>query len=205
MKTILFWNEAYGSKNYGVCCGNEPFQECKVKNCYFTDDKNYLDSVDKYDLIQFHQRSTYSNDLPKKRSPDQIYMMWMFESAAYPFGFDSRKYNGFFNWTYTYLSGSTFHRPYEEMENHKPLPEEVMDDGQVSDLKLERYLKSFGKANAHRFKGRNKTVAWFVSNCEARSGRQNYVKKLKKYIDVSIKYSILCPTDCKLLLTTRHC
>ena len=87
-KYILFWNEAYGDKNYGVCCGSQPFEVCEYKNCYMTNDRSYLNkSVDEFDLIHFHQRSTSKHDLPKKRSPHQIYTHWMMESASYPFGF----------------------------------------------------------------------------------------------------------------------
>ena len=86
-KTILFWNEAYGDKNYAVCCGSQPFQQCEYKNCHFTNNRNYLKNVEDYDMIQFHQRSTLASDLPAKRSPHQVYMHWMMESAAYPFGF----------------------------------------------------------------------------------------------------------------------
>ena len=87
-KYILFWNEAYGDKNYGVCCGSKPFEVCEYKNCYMTNDRSYLNkSVDEFDLIHFHQRSTSKHDLPKKRSPHQIYTHWMMESASYPFGF----------------------------------------------------------------------------------------------------------------------
>ena len=36
LKTILYWNEAYGSTEYGFCCGQNPYFdfECPVKNCY---------------------------------------------------------------------------------------------------------------------------------------------------------------------------
>ena len=84
---ILFWNKAYGGTKYGFCCGKAPFLECQVKDCYITDDRSALTSVDKFDLIQFHQRSLTSQDLPEKRSPHQRYMMWYMESASYPFGF----------------------------------------------------------------------------------------------------------------------
>ena len=87
LKYILFWNEAYGTKKYGFCCGEKPFSVCPVKDCYVTDDRKYLDNVAQYDVIQFHQRSMDAEDLPEKRSSRQRYIMWYMESAAYPFGF----------------------------------------------------------------------------------------------------------------------
>lgn len=34
-KRILFWNDFYGSRNYGFCCGRNPFRKakCPVWNC----------------------------------------------------------------------------------------------------------------------------------------------------------------------------
>ena len=29
-KSILYWNEAYGSTEYGFCCGQEPYERFKV-------------------------------------------------------------------------------------------------------------------------------------------------------------------------------
>ena len=87
MKYILFWNEAYGSTRYGFCCGEKPFLNCPVKNCYVTDDREFLNNVDQFDAIQFHQRSMNANDLPQNRSSHQRYIMWYMESAAYPVGF----------------------------------------------------------------------------------------------------------------------
>ena len=89
LKHILYWNEAYGSTEYGFCCGQEPYFkfQCKYTNCFVTNDRNYLSSVDQYDAILFHQRSLDKNDLPTKRSQNQRYIMYMMESASYPFNF----------------------------------------------------------------------------------------------------------------------
>ena len=61
LKTILYWNEAYGSTEYGFCCGQNPYFEfeCPVKNCYVTNNRSFLSSVDQFDAILFHQRSLH--------------------------------------------------------------------------------------------------------------------------------------------------
>ena len=43
-KTILYWNEAYGSTKYGFCCGQDPFIEyqCPYTNCYVTDNRSHI-------------------------------------------------------------------------------------------------------------------------------------------------------------------
>ena len=39
---------------------------------------------------------------------------------------------------------------------------------------------------SHSFENKTKSIAWFVSDCRTPSNRENYVKILKKYIDVDI-------------------
>ncbi len=48
-------------------------------------------------------------------------------------------------------------------------------------LKCDKNLKT-----KHKFDGKKKSIAWFVSNCKTGSKREVYVKELKKYIDVDI-------------------
>jgi hypothetical protein len=67
------------------------------------------------------------------------------------------------NWTMTYRQDSDLFVPY----------------GKV--LKCDKNLKT-----KHKFDGKKKSIAWFVSNCKTGSKREVYVKELKKYIDVDI-------------------
>ena len=41
LKYLLYWNEAYGSTEYGFCCGQQPFLEkdCPTKNCFATNNR----------------------------------------------------------------------------------------------------------------------------------------------------------------------
>ena len=99
----------------------------------------------------------------------------------------STKYNGFFNWTYTYRRDSDFQRPYGVIEQFKKLPDKVMNtDGTTNLDELDKYIRQFGKTNRGLIQGRNKSVAWFVSHCGASSKRDQYVKELQKHIDVSL-------------------
>ena len=46
-------------------------------------------------------------------------------------------------------------------------------------------IKTFGEANKHlankvNEKNTSAVAAWFVSNCESKSGRENFVKRLQK-------------------------
>ena len=59
--------------------------------------------------------------------------------------------------------------------------------------------------------GKTHLIAWFASNCGAKSGRFNYVKELQKYVPVDIYGDcgeLKCPNktvpDCHKLLTQRY-
>jgi len=45
------------------------------------------------------------------------------------------------------------------------------------------------------FVGKTKLVAWFVSNCNAVNGRENYVNELRQYIDVHV-YGVCGDLSC---------
>ena len=107
------WNLAYGSKDYDIGPGRDPFFKylCPETRCFATSDRNYLDSVDKFDTVLFHQRSFDFADLPAKRAPAQRYVHWIIESAQYLY-MDISSMNNFFNWTMTYRRDSDFFRPY---------------------------------------------------------------------------------------------
>ena len=52
---------------------------------------------------------------------------------------------------------------------------------------LDAYIWEYGNEHAGAFKHKTKMVAWFVSNCYSKSGREEYVKELQKYIEVCQK------------------
>ena len=65
LKYILFWNEAYGSKEYDLGFGRQPFYDnlCPETRCFATDDRN-LKLAEDFDAIFFHQRSLDFKDIP---------------------------------------------------------------------------------------------------------------------------------------------
>jgi len=178
------WNLAYGTKEYDIGFGQEPFYKykCPETRCYSTSNRSYLNNVEDFDAILFHQRSFDFNDLPKKRKPHQRYIHWMQESAQYLY-MDIHQLNGIFNWTMTYRQDSDFFLPYGRFHKIKEHPE-----GEA----LEKYIKEFGWKNRHLAKGPsegNRTklhAAWFVSHCATVSRREKYVKAMQKHMEVDI-------------------
>ena len=62
---------------------------------------------------------------------------------------------------------------------------------------LEMVIRQFGEENPHLAvkEGKNESTglaAWFVSNCNTYSGREDFVEKLKKYIPVDVYGSTSC-------------
>ena len=68
LKYILFWNEAYGTKEYDIGFGRQPFYDnlCPETRCFATDDRN-LKPAEKFDAVFFHQRSLDFKDIPDKK------------------------------------------------------------------------------------------------------------------------------------------
>lgn len=93
--------------------------------------------------------------------------------------------NGLFNWTMTYRLGSDVIQPY----------------GWVEPLSLfETSAKSANNSHpvmiGRNFAlNKNKLVAWFVSNCESKSLRENYVNALAKHIPIDV-YGSCGPLRC---------
>ena len=121
LKYILFWNEAYGSKEYDLGFGREPFYNnlCEETRCFATDNRS-LKAVEEFDAVFFHQRSLDFHDVPAKRSPSQRYIHYIMESAQYLY-MDINTMNKFFNWTMTYRRDSDFYRPYARIVQVRPV------------------------------------------------------------------------------------
>ena len=83
------------------------------------------------------------------------------------------------NWTMTYRLDSDIYYPY----------------GRIT-LRTER--PALPKDYTQIFKRKKKSIVWFVSHCKTRNRREEYVKELRKYIDVDI-YG-----ECGTLQCARH-
>ena len=82
----------------------------------------------------------------------------------------------------TYRQDSDFHHPYGHIfqtKYHTNNPKE-----------LNSLIQGFGVKNKILANGKTKAAAWFVSNCDSMSKRENYVQELQKYIQVRNKKMI---------------
>ncbi|KZS14617.1 putative Alpha--fucosyltransferase C [Daphnia magna] len=177
-KRIVFWNEAYGSKEYGVGFGRDALRKfgCPVWQCETTDNRTDILTSD---AIVFHLRSWTKSDLPERRLPHQRYVFWSIESPAWREYAHADQADEFFNWTMTYRWDSDMAGPYGSIEPIGKVPLHPDED------QMKIYLVNSRKADNYA-KGKTKMAAWFVSNCNSKSSRNEFVRELQKYIDVDV-------------------
>ena len=88
---------------------------------------------------------------------------------------------GFYNWTVTYRSDSTFQLSYGQIARKDGVFEEAQQWLPYNEEQFKLRLKSKPKAFL-ALAERPKLVAWLVSHCNASSGRDEYVELLQKEI-----------------------
>ncbi|XP_066953050.1 alpha-(1,3)-fucosyltransferase C-like [Macrobrachium rosenbergii] len=174
LKKILFWNDVYGYKNFYFGFGHEAFvkAKCRVSTCFTTANRN-LFPPEEADALIWHLRSE-DKSFPPKRSPHTRYVFWLLESAMHV-GSNLSDFGNVFNWTFTYRLDSDFYSPLGRVYRSReirPLP--------------------VGKNYAF---GKTKFAAWFVSNCNTKSGRATLVKTLQRWIPVDV-YGYCGPLKC---------
>ena len=175
-KQILYWT----AKDSNVKDADWFEKYCPVGNCEGTKDRNIEEEAD---AVVFHLR--YNNyldrEIPRKRSPSQIYVAWIHEHADF-LQVTKRLTSlpkDYINTSMTYRLDSYIVVPYistHNLSNH-----------------LRRNISEIYQ-NVQRFP-KKKMVAWFVSHCKTSSDRESYVKELQKYIDVGI-YGACGPLTC---------
>ena len=77
LRRILYWNDFYGSKNFGFCCGRGPYLKynCQCNACFTSKDRNT--NISSYDVIVFHGREINKVDVPKIRYYSRI-IIWFY-------------------------------------------------------------------------------------------------------------------------------
>ena len=158
-----------------------PIWQCEVYDYLM---ENITIPEEEFDAIVFHDPTWYDhiNDRPSKRSIHQRYVYWNQESPSVhsrPNQWDDL--NGFFNLTMTHRWDSDIPHPYGWIV---PLrPESVPMIPSKAQLQELVDLTSTGRNYAAK---KTKLAAWFVSNCNAASGRDEYIRRLSEFVQVDV-------------------
>lgn len=181
VKYILQWKNIDRAPYTLMKEGQDVFRErsCDVNNCYVTSNRTFLSSLSDYDAILFycHELSRHGFiRLSKRRSERQKYVFVCAEASGY-YPVIYEKYNRFFNMTWTYKLDSDVLYGYiiiKDKEGEIIGPKEVMHWSKITEMKpINHKLRE-------KLNSKKKAAAWFVSNCNARSGRNKVAKKIKE-------------------------
>ncbi|XP_037783769.1 alpha-(1,3)-fucosyltransferase C-like isoform X1 [Penaeus monodon] len=177
LKKILLWNDFYGKLDYGFGTGREPFQAagCRVDACMVTIDRN-LFPLEEVDALVWHTRSR-DVSMPERRSPHTRYVLVARESPGHNYSHFLDVIGGqrlTFNWSFSYADDSEIRYPYGRVIRRE--------------APLERRPRNYAE-------GKTKLAAWFVSNCNTESKRENLAKTLQKWVTVDV-YGSCGPYRC---------
>lgn len=161
-KTILFYNDFHGDPYWNMKEGSQVFEDlnCPVKDCSFTAD---MGKFSESSAVAFHV-PRIGFPTPRNRPPGQVWLFYAWESPAYV-NLLPETWRHQFNWSLTYHHKSGYYMPFGTF----------------------RKRLNFSERNwTAVLEGKSKPVAWFVSNCNSKSKRMEYVKRLSEVIPVDI-------------------
>ena len=193
-KIILFWNKFFNGDytNYGL--GKiEPFKkmQCPVYNCELTMNKSLVNVAD-YVVVHMMPNRDPIDSIPTFRPSYQRWIFLLYESPAIYAIHDYSVYNSMFNLTATYRIGSDFEWFYYSIAKVDWARNESFDENWD-------YLEG---------KSESKMAVALISNCWSKSGRIDYIERLRTYINVDIfgACGTPCPNrnDCKRTLASEY-
>lgn len=167
-KYLLDWTTYFGTPMVEGFEGHHYLEECPELNCKIISDKSLIKGSD---AVLFHAINIAWNELPSYRRPDQYFVFFSWEPPTKT-DFDRGKADGYFNLTMSYRLDSDFFSPY----------------GETVKLPSKKSSNIFNESKVTEVLIRNKTkfIAWFASQCDTFSNREDYVKELQKFVTVDV-------------------
>lgn len=179
-KYVLKYTNSY--LHYGTSLyknGQKTFIEnnCTYYNCYLTNRKNLLNDYRDYDAILFDVENSWDGMLVIREAYQKFIFMASESAAHYPLC--DEFYDHYYNMTWTYRLDSDIRWSYLNIVDLKGNLVGPKINMTWRDPMLPTPVEVVSKLNK-----KTKAAAWFVSNCNAESGRQhvanNIGKELKK-------------------------
>lgn len=124
--------------------------------------------------------NTWNTPIPDVRSNEQEYILVSIESSAnYPVC--DQKWDGYFNWTMTYMLDSEVPWEYVAIRDLKSY--QIVGPGPGDHIPWNNEMITLPKEKVNSLKNKTKAAAWFVSNCHSLSKREVYAADLKKELE----------------------
>lgn len=185
-KYVLIWTSPRKNPLFAFGKGNDAFQKrmCLYQNCYITSNKQFM-NISRFDAILFHGPEMIKKDpkyyLPTERSANQSYFFVSMESSQV-YKVPDNRYDGIFNFTWTYKLNSDIKFPYMVIKDHEG---KVIGPNQnIRWINIDDMLRINATIKA-KLANKRIAAAWFVSNCKSRSKREKIAKmvirELHKY------------------------
>ncbi|KAH9512209.1 hypothetical protein Btru_041125 [Bulinus truncatus] len=170
-------DESITNETFGISLQRRPvwidtsiffnFSKCQYSKCYFQND--HINESTRMVIVEIVEMD--DGFKPAKRWPHQLYVAAVWESPFFTFSSSLNNRNSYwnnrFNLTSSYRTHSDIFVPYGYLE-FKPKP--VAERPSYYEIA----------------KNKTKWVIWYVSNCDAPSLRDKYVKEMQKTIHVDI-------------------
>jgi len=196
-KLILVWTEyqMIGKDIYSTIFSRISNNECPVSNCRFTTDRSLINQSE---AVIFHMPNLHWENYtyPQYRDPSKPWIFMTYESATnvrqrssnwgrYP-PINWHKINHVFNRTMTFRKDSDVTVRHGYVEKRKT----PLTDSELSQLYSQEPLADFSNYTYLHYRDYGNItqapIAWFVSHCNAHSGRDKYIQWLRRWIGVDV-------------------
>lgn len=175
--------------------GEIPFEQCSEKRCHALKPYSTQTGIEEADGVMVHGPNLWymPNRKSYKRNPKQIWLYYALESprgSICSSHFTPNDLDDWFNVTATYKQDSDFvlgYSPVDKLHEMETSPSYLIAF-EKHNIRLDKPYENNQVWSDHIFskKIRKSPVAWFVSHCETASRRENYVRELRRYIEVDI-------------------
>ena len=197
-KAVQLLTDYFRYENWGYkALGEYPFITCPERRCHAFKPFRYAHTpLEKADAVVVNANNLFY--MPSKttyqRRKKQIWVYHSMESehmSFCSFHYHITELDDWFNLTMTFKPDSDYvadYRPHD-FENWPSLTSHKSYVSAFEDLdKVEQGIKEFRQDMQHQFvnKRRKPFILWFVSNCWTRSGREDFVNEMSKYVDIDI-------------------
>ena len=187
VKTILVWNAPERAEIVAFVRSpqEDPFSTCPVTECRIDLASRAVQlPLESYDaiVINFNDQFKLTEDFPRSypRPARQRLIFFTQEPPPALKEYNFTQYANFFNWTMTYRMDSDIQLSYGRFRPRTELTTpSVKGRGRRTAVPAATTVPQMSS-------NKTKLVAWMATQCETDGRRENYIKQLKRYIDVDV-------------------